>query len=692
MRRWSLLPLIPVWFVLSTFGNAQLWSGIIDPSRAVNWANAGIPGGIPSGSWTQCGSTIAAYSGSAAAINNAIAACRPGQFVNLGAGTFNLSSGIDFTHHSNVVVRGQGANSTFLVFTGAGAGGYNSLVAMEGSVSGPGFENNVCDWTAGYSAGTNVITLANCGTTKPTAGSLSNLVVGTVLVLDQLDESSDTGQVWNCASNTGSSVCANTTPSGFERQDGTCSGGMCTRSQQQSVVVTAIKGSSVTISPGLYMPNWRSGQLSQAWFATTTVTNDGLENLSIDNTSVGASSGQNVMIANCYECWVTGVRSIDANRSHIRQLITSHDMVTNNYTYKNVSSLTVSYGIEIAVAGDGAVLNNITQQDTDSEPSCSGSCTGNVIGYNFDINNVYADPGWMQAGFYQHSAGDTFNLWEGNVGPGYTADDVHGTHHFETVYRNFLIGNNQSPCFKSLCAAQTVPVQLYAGSRYINVIGNVLGQSGFHNNYQCNATSATPCPSGRHPGGTGTDTSIYYMGYTGNGAQQDTSITGFCSNPSCSARGTFDPQVGAYLMRWGNYDVVTGAVRWCGSASDTGWSTTCSSTSEVPTNISSYSNSVPTKGDAGIGQSVMPASFYYNSQPSWWPSGKAWPLIGPDVTGGNIAGTGGFANTNPAEDCYLNAMNGPSDGSGGALSFNAAACYTNSSPVPPPTGLTAVVH
>jgi len=88
----------------------------------------------------------------------------------------------------------------------------------------------------------------------------------------------------------------------------------------------------------------------------------------------------------------------------------------------------------------------------------------------------------------------------------------------------------------------------------------------------------------------------------------------------------------------------------------------------------------------------MPASFYYNSQPSWWPSGKAWPLIGPDVTGGNIAGTGGFANTNPAEDCYLNAMNGPSDGSGGALSFNAAACYTNSSPVPPPTGLTAVVH
>src|SRR5207249_2595069 len=26
----------------------QAWSGIIDPSRAVDWSNAGIPGGIPS--------------------------------------------------------------------------------------------------------------------------------------------------------------------------------------------------------------------------------------------------------------------------------------------------------------------------------------------------------------------------------------------------------------------------------------------------------------------------------------------------------------------------------------------------------------------------------------------------------------------------------------------------------------------
>jgi hypothetical protein len=271
---------------------------------------------------------------------------------------------------------------------------------------------------------------------------------------------------------------------------------------------------------------------------------------------------------------------------------------------------------------------------------------------------------------------------------------VHGTHHFETLYRNYLIGNNQSPCYGSPCTSQTIPVELYAGSRYINVIGNVLGKAGYHNNYQCSATSSISCSSGAHPGGTGSDTSIFYLGYTGNGAQQDAAITGFCSSPSCSSRGAFDPQVNSYLMRWGNYDVVTGAVRWCGNSSDTGWSGICGGASEIPAGIATYPNSLPTLGDTGAGQTAMPASFYYSSQPSWWPSGKAWPPIGPDVTGGNEAGTGGFANTNPAADCYLNVMAGPSDGAGGVLSFNAASCYGgggNSAP-PPPQGLTAIVH
>jgi len=655
---------------------AQEWSGIIDPSRAVDWSGAGIPGGIPTRT-VQCGPTIAAYSGSAATINNAIASCPAGQFVSLGAGTFNLTSGITFGGHNNVTLRGQGANQTVLVFTGAGAGNYNSVVSMESTgLNENDAPQNVCDWTAGYSAGSSVITLANCGSTSPATGSLSNLQVGSILILDQLDEATDTGTIWNCAT---MSVCANTIQGGEARTNGTCNGSMCLRSQQQGVIVMAINGAQITISPSLYMPNWRSSQKPQVWFISSPAVGMGLEYLSVDATNSGSS--QTVMIANCDQCYVNGIRGIYANRSHVRFLQATRFILQNSYFYENQSHASVSYGAEIMGGWNGLIQNNIFQQDTDSEPSCSGSCSGNVVSYNFDVDNTWTQSGgWMQAGYYQHASGDEFNLWEGNIGPGYNADQVHGTHHFETVFRNYLSGYQTAGCGsagQSTCTAQTIPIQIYSGARYFNVIGNVLGQSGYHNQYWCNASGGSGC--------SGAITSIFVTGFTNNGGNPDTSITGYCSSPGCASLGDFDPQVGAYLFRWGNWDVVTNAARWCGNSSDPGWSTTCSSTSEVPASIASYANSVPSS-------TTLPASFYLSGTPAWFGS-VAFPPIGPDVTGGNISGMGGHANMNPAMACYFGLMGGPADGSGGVLSFNANSCYGQAGPPPaPPTGLSAVVH
>ena len=77
-----------------------------------------------------------------------------------------------------------------------------------------------------------------------------------------------------------------------------------------------------------------------------------------------------------------------------------------------------------------------------------------------------------------------------------------------------------------------------------------------------------------------------------------------------------------------------------------------------------YGNGCPASNE-------LPTSFYYSSTPSWWPSGKPWPPIGPDVSGGNVSGVNGEVNTIPAEDCYLNTMKGSPNGSGGPYSFNA---------------------
>ncbi len=678
MVRRQLVLFLLVSLCVSAYAQSPAWSGIINSDRAVDWANAGVVGGIPSGTWTQCGSTIAAGA-SASSINTQLAGCSVNQYVLLGPGIFNLGTGLVI--QSNEALRGSGANSTLLVFTGdTSCNGYGADVCIAGSNNSPGGEQNVCDWTAGYSVGTTLITLANCGRTTPAAGSLSNLSVGSILYLDQTDESADTGWVWNCLV---TNVCSNGGSGGAARTDGTC-GSTCNRSQQQAVVVTNISGSNITISPGLYMPNWNSAsQKPQAWFPNTTVSNAGVENLSMNHAS-STSASWGVALMNCVACWVSGVRSLTPNRGHVGLTGCAHCTIQNSYFYQNQSHASRAYGIELFWgASDDLIQNNICQQITDGCPNNTGGAEGVIAAYNFAVDDIYTSPGWMQPTFYQHASGDAFWLWEGNIGSGYIADNVHGNHHFNTLFRNRLTGWEPS-CGGSPCTAQTVPVQTYGASRFMNVVGNVLGQTSYQNTYACTATNNSTCSNG--------NTAIYTVGYTGNGGGVNNSVTGFVSD--CGGSGALDYEkcTTTGLLRWGNYDVVTAANQF--------------NSSEVPSGLTHYSNSVPSSH-------TLPASFYLSAKPSWWKS-EPWPPIGPDVTGGNLgrcsggtyagslatnssqctggslaSAVSGEANSNPALDCYLNTMGGPPDGSGSALSFNPTDCYA---PLAPPAQLTTGVH
>ena len=52
------------------------------------------------------------------------------------------------------------------------------------------------------------------------------------------------------------------------------------RAQAQMVLVTGISGNTVTISPGLYMTNWRASQTPGAWWGIS-LSGDGVENVSL---------------------------------------------------------------------------------------------------------------------------------------------------------------------------------------------------------------------------------------------------------------------------------------------------------------------------------------------------------------------------------------------------------------------------
>jgi hypothetical protein len=592
---------------LATSAQAQ-----IDSSRMINWSSVGVPGGIPNRT-TIC-STLNPGA-TASQINSAIAACPSGQVVMLNAGTYSLSTGIAFNNKSNVTVRGAGADQTFLVFTGANScHGTAANVCMDSADTNYfGGPSNTANWTAGYARGSTVLTLS----------STSNLAVGTPITLDQTDDSSDGGDVYVCES----SVCTSLGdgPSGATRSN---------RVQQQIVTVTAINGSQVSISPGIYMPNWRSSQSPQAWWSSSPIRNSGIENLSLDHTSSSETSG--VEFFNCYGCWVKGIRSIDPARNHVMLFQSNHSTVRDSYFYQSKSHYTESYGIESYGASDVLIENNIFQAVT-APRTINAPCSGCVVSYNYSINDIFSQSAtWFSHSDFLHSGGVDFVLFEGNVGEGLYSDEFHGTHHFITVFRNRYIGyelNNGTAT-----NSNTIPMILYPYSRFYNVIGNVLGSTARpHTQYQY------------VNGGSNQDQSIYQIGSDGG--------SGGIPN---------DSNVLRTLMRWGNYDVVNGGTRFVSS--------------EVPSGIANFANALPTS-------QALPASLYLPGKPGWWPSGKPWPAIGPDVTGGNISNVGGFAYSNAAQDCYTN-MGGNANGTGGVLSFSAATCYGTGSTNPPPSAPT----
>ena len=649
-KRFGWFTVLVVGLMVSIPGWAQPWSGIIAPSRAIDWSRAGVAGGIPTRT-TICATLNPGAS--AAQIESAISSCPANQVVFLNAGTYNLTSGITFGAKSDVTLRGAGANATFLVFSNDdGCHGFSSSICLDSSdTNWKGGMSNSANWTAGYARGTTTITLS----------AVPNLKVGNPINLDQTDDTIDAGAiiVTDTKSTLGSASPGIAGPFSLEGNGGGAQ--RSGRMQMQIVTVTSCDGNStvghvcssgtnITIEPGLYMPNWSGSRSPQAWWATSPIRNSGIENMSLDHTAAG---GAGVEIFNCVGCFVKGVRSIDTGRAHVQLQYSARATVRDNYFFLTQNSVSQSYGIDCYSGNDSLVENNIFQAIA-SPLMINAPCSGTVLGYNFTINNYYTGASrYSLAGHNLHMAGTDFLLLEGNNTNQVYGDVFHGTHHFGTYFRNRFTGP-QPACWQSgstyatatfnTCTNNASPVVLESFTRFMNFVGNVLGTSGTNTTYG----------------------NVWDVG----GGNSNGSVT----VPN-------DPNVAPTLLRWGNCD------------SATGFSSCKFDSAEIPSGLSGtqapYSSAVPAS-------QIIPASFYLNAKPSWFRT-TPFPAMGPDVSGGNMAGVGGRANLIPAQDCFLNVMHGPSDGTGGVLSFSASDCYGSGagqvSSVPaPPSNLTVLVQ
>jgi hypothetical protein len=293
-------------FSIGSYGQPP-WSGILDPSRAIDWSKVGVPGGIPTRTTVCATPTLAAGSGNAnanaTAINQAISNCAgSNQVVSITAGTWYIGgSGLLFQGTSNLTLRGAGPDQTFLVFTAgnwchSGMGG-DICIVNSSNPDWDGSPANTANWTAGLAQGSTSVTLS----------SNSNLQVGMNLILDQADDSSDTGNVYVCQTQ---NVCS--------QQPGS-QNGRPGRGQAQIVTVTSISGTGpyvVGITPGVYMPNFRPGQSPGAWWDNSPpITGVGIENISLDHSASTMAAG--TFLYNAYGCWLKNVRDVQSDHKHV---------------------------------------------------------------------------------------------------------------------------------------------------------------------------------------------------------------------------------------------------------------------------------------------------------------------------------------------------------------------------------------
>lgn len=675
---------------------SQLWSSVIAPNRAIDWsqagANPGSPDTLPSANWKQCGTTLSAGTYSGSQIASTLASCPANTYYLLGPGTFTLTGSITMPRNGHVALRGSGANSTKIISQGSisGCNGASAVICMSGDGTYPGGPTTAYNWTGNYAQGTTQIILS----------SVSGIVLNqTLLVLNQCDTgfSGSSCSTGSSVDNGNYFVCSNLYNSGNNTgcgANGPDTGAWRSNAFEQEIVtVTAINaggcGSTcVTISHPIFHPNWSAQQSPQAVLIQPIV-QAGVENLLIDG-SPSTSNQTGVGLQDALQCWVSGVTITNMYEFAVYGLDLSHTTVKDSYVYHS-NGHPDAYAIRTTVADSDLIQNNIIQQWKNSY-ACDGPCVGEVVAYNYSIDQIVPSPSdQMWGSFWTHSAGDDFMLREGNAANQAQDDNVHGTHLNQTSLRNFFwgfescingkTGSNNCGGYAVKDQASTAFVES-SGVRYSNNFGNVLGTPGF--------------------------TTIY---------ESTQPFSGFAAWNLGGGNGTVglptDPLVASTMVRWGNWDAVTGPLAGLLTGNGAMYCTAALVPSLSCTGDGRAVNA-PLYPGLSSPSTTIPPSFYMGGKPSWWPSAVPFPAIGPDISNGNIgqcgglinaqaqaglpatsssqcpngplntAAWGGHVNANPAMSCYLN-LGGLPDGTGPQLPFDSATCYggggsTNSGP------------
>jgi hypothetical protein len=560
-------------------------SGLLNPDYTTMW-NPGIltdtPTGNPLGAdglpvrTTTCASVPLQSGDASSAIQNALDGCQgKNQVVLLVAGSYSVSSNVHVP--SGVVLRGAGSDpATGTVIVSTHGGPVLSIGTMQDAV---------CMNASGFDSTAQPLLTQDAAKETATlvVASGSGFAAGDLALVDEQDTSDvsegDCTSIFKRAANYGLS---------------------------ERVEISAVLGNRLTLTTPLHWTFKKAQSAQVSRVSPAAIKWAGIESMLVQGGRPGGYPGQNaggIDMSNAAYSWVKDVQ-VDGTTSGmpIRLAGTYRSVVRdshfhNSYSYGFAQD---NYGIVLACGSADNLVENNVARFMNKPIVFNNSGGGNVIGYNYADNSWSCDgnndDGWQEVSIDCHCAFPHMELMEGNWAPHMGASTTHGNAGYLTYFRNYA-SSQWSPSTSSQPGSAIVWSQTFA-PQYANVaslqfdnpdlnmtvIGNVLGS----------AAGASP----GLPADLGTTS-------TGQGNPPATSQT-YASTGGGPTIFLVDTSSVSWASIWlhGNFDAVNKKVMWNASAL----------TANLPASTQK-----------------LPSSLYHASKPGWWPTGAAWPWVGPDL-------------------------------------------------------------
>lgn len=307
-----------------------------------------------------------------AAFDSAMAAVAKPGVVAIPAGTYRLARTL--TPASGVVLRGEGAKASFLVFN------------MGGSA------DPLIDFTTYNSRSWSSLTQdAPLGATAMTLASASGIVVGDVMEIEQQNDPAKmyTDPEWN--QDWAQSVVG------------------------QFAVVTAISGKTVSLDRPLRAAYATS--LSARARVYRMGKNVGIEDLAIRREDPSGSSGDTIHFKYAFNCWVRRVESLDTVSAHV-YAESSAAIEVRDSTFKRSHDYGDGgrgYGVNLGRHVSDCLVENNVFNTLRHAMVVSQGANGNVFGYNASSVRKCESENWTPCDISIHGHYPFRNLFEGNL-------------------------------------------------------------------------------------------------------------------------------------------------------------------------------------------------------------------------------------------------------------------------------------